>query len=80
MLDKILAMFLSFFENLAHEKNVFLSKACARKNGKSGICSSRQELSNEYLIAKIGVDTAENGPSKVWDRNLTKFDEPSSSG
>ena len=26
---------------------------------------SRQELSNEYLIAKIGVDTAENEPSKV---------------
>ena len=44
------------------------------------ICRSRQELSNEYLIAKIGVDTAENGPSKVWDRNLTRFDEKSSSG
>ena len=26
---------------------------------------SRQELSNEYLVAKIGVDTAENEPSKV---------------
>ena len=25
---------------------------------------SRQELSNEYLIAKIGFDTAENEPSK----------------
>ena len=29
-------------------------------------CRSRQELSNEYLFAKIGVDTAENGPLKVW--------------
>ena len=28
---------------------------------------SRQEFSNEYLIAKIGVATAENGPCKVWD-------------
>ena len=27
---------------------------------------SRQELSNEYLIAKIGFDTAENEPLKVW--------------
>ena len=25
-----------------------------------------QELSNEYLLAKIGVDTAENEPLKVW--------------
>ena len=29
-------------------------------------CRSRQELSNEYLLAKIGVDTAENEPPKVW--------------
>ena len=27
---------------------------------------SRQELSNEYLLAKISVDTAENEPLKVW--------------
>ena len=26
----------------------------------------RQELSNEYLIAKIGFDTAESEPGKVW--------------
>ena len=25
-------------------------------------CRSRRELSNEYLVAKIGVDTAENEP------------------
>ena len=29
-------------------------------------CRSRPELSNEYLLAKIGVDTAENEPLKVW--------------
>ena len=29
-------------------------------------CRSHQELSNEYLLAKIGVDTAENEPLKVW--------------
>ena len=32
-----------------------------------------------YFIAKIGVDTSENGPFKVWDRKkgalVTKFDE-----
>ena len=28
-------------------------------------CRSRQELSNEYFIAKFGVDTEENEPSKV---------------
>ena len=30
-----------------------------------GICRSRQELSNGYLIAKIGFDTEENESSKV---------------
>ena len=29
-------------------------------------CRSHQELSNEYFLAKIGVDTAENEPLKVW--------------
>ena len=27
-------------------------------------CRSRKMLQNEYFVAKIGVDTAENGPSK----------------
>ncbi len=27
---------------------------------------SRQALSNEYLIAAIGLDTEDNGPIKVW--------------
>ena len=29
------------------------------------MCRSRRELSNEYLLAKIGVDTAENEPLQV---------------
>ena len=29
-------------------------------------CRSRQELSHEYFLAKIGVDTAENEPLEVW--------------
>ena len=28
-------------------------------------CRSRQELSNEYLLAKFGVDTEDNKPCKV---------------
>ena len=32
---------------------------------------SRQELSNEYLIAKMGFDTAENEPLKVWITDLS---------
>ena len=32
---------------------------------RSALCRSRRELSNEYLLAKIGFDTAENEPSKV---------------
>ena len=30
-------------------------------------CRSHQELSNEHLLAKIGVDTPENVPRKVAD-------------
>ena len=36
-----------------------LSGAKARKS-----CSSRQELAKQYLVAKFGVDTAENEPLK----------------
>ena len=43
-------------------------------------CRSRQELSNEYLLAKIGVDTAENEPLKVWvDLFIIIFSPPYSS-
>ena len=31
-------------------------------------CRSRKELSNEYLLATFGVDTAENGPLKVCQK------------
>ena len=31
-------------------------------------CRFRQELSNEYLLTKFGVDTAENGPLKVCQK------------
>ena len=44
---------------------------------RSPSCRSRRELSNEYLLAKIGVDTAENEPCKdlqassaLWNREI----------
>ena len=45
-------------------------------------CRSRQELSNEYLLAKFGVDTAENERLKVplifkpWDLIFTEPPRP----
>ena len=33
------------------------------------MCRSRRELSNAYLLAKFGFDTAENEPSKVRARH-----------
>ena len=35
---------------------------------RSALFRSRRELSNEYLLAKIGVDTAENEPLEVWGK------------
>ena len=32
---------------------------------RNALCRSRRELSNAYLLAKFGFDTAENEPSKV---------------
>ena len=37
----------------------------ARTVQRCALCRSRRELSNEYLLAKFGFDTAENEPSKV---------------
>ena len=45
---------------------IFNFSSFLQKTHKCKSCRSRQELSNEYLLAKIGVDTAENEPLKVW--------------
>ena len=37
----------------------------ARTVQRCAFCRSRRELSNAYLVAKFGFDTAENEPSKV---------------
>ena len=58
--EKMLTMFGWNFEIWAVQKY---------KTLKCKSCRSRQELSNEYFLAKIGVDTAENEPLKVWEEN-----------
>ena len=40
---------------------------------RSALCRSRRELSNAYLLAKIGVDTAENEPLEVWGQNSIQY-------
>ena len=56
------------------EKNLAVSdeKIEIRERSKtvqrSALRRSRRELSNEYLLAKIGVDTAENEPLEVWGK------------
>ena len=40
---------------------------------RSALCRSRRELSNAYLLAKIGVDTAENVPLEVWGENSIQY-------
>ena len=45
----------------------FLLKYCDLSVAKvCKFCRSRQELSNEYSLANIGVDTAENDLLEVW--------------
>ena len=39
------------------------------KTHKCKSCRSRQELSNEHLLAKFGFDTAENEPLKICKKN-----------
>ena len=49
------------------------AKVCKTHKCKS--CRFRQELSNGYLyfLAKLGFDTAENGPLKIWHKSAKRF-------
>ena len=50
------------------KKNIaifYKKKLYCRAVRRSALCRSRRELSNAYLLAKFGFDTAENEPSKV---------------
>ena len=41
---------------------------------RSALCRSRRELSNEYLLAKFGFDTAENEPYYFVSSSSRKFE------
>ena len=57
-----------FDENFLKHSGLSGAKACKS-------CRSRQALSNEYLLAKFGVDTEENEPSKVCSLPPGKIDQ-----
>ena len=62
-------LFGALLQPLAPQKKLqqVLMKKLILENGAKACksCRSRQELSNEYLLAKFGVDTEENEPYKV---------------
>ena len=60
-----------FMVFLSDSKRAKVCKYCGsflQKKHKCKSCRPRQELSNEYLLAKIGFDTAENEPLKVCQK------------
>ena len=63
-LQKGLTKFSRIFEVGAVQKYVNFGSFLP-KDAYANIVRSRQELSNEYVFAKIGFDAAENGPLKV---------------
>ena len=44
---------------------IFREKYYFRAVQRSALCRSRRELSNAYLLAEFGLDTAENEPCQV---------------
>ena len=56
----------SFFPSF----RLWISKTVRR----SALCRSRQELSNEYLLAKFGFDTAENEPYHFVSSSSREFE------
>ena len=55
-ISKISEIFHKFWQN----SSKFLKKCDFRAVQRSALCRSRRELSNAYLLAKFGLDTAEN--------------------
>ena len=57
---------LNFILEIAKQLDAFLMTFSGLSGAKvCKSCRSRQELSNEYLLAKFGVDTEENEPCTV---------------
>jgi|OM-RGC.v1.027684772 hypothetical protein len=69
-IQQILANFATFCKNQQKKSAIFNEKIEIRERSqadsktvqRSALCRSRRELSNEYLLAKFGFDTAENEP------------------
>ena len=61
---------MNFTNSIAKKNWRFLTKKLRLENGaKECNCVDLGEsYSNEYLLAKIGVDTAENEPLEVWGK------------
>jgi len=55
--------------NPIFDKNILDSRAVERRRA---LCISRGELSNEYLVAKVGFDTAEEEASKRYPLSVSK--------
>ena len=51
-----------FGKKIAKFLAIFKQKLGLEKVERSAFCGSRRELSNAYLLAKFGFDTAENEP------------------
>ena len=70
--DRFLRKFCKILQNLEKslnfdekmKKSANFEFAAVQRNVESD--RSRKILKNEYSLAKFGVDTAENEPSKVW--------------
>ena len=67
LLPMVFLVFGIRFQNGAKERSFFPSFRLwiPKTVQRSALCRSRRELSNEYLLAKFGFDTAENEPCKV---------------
>ena len=63
--SKISEKFRKISQNFGKFQQMFRKKCDFRAVQRSALCRSRRELSNAYLLAKFGFDTAENKPSKV---------------
>ena len=73
-ISKISEIFRKFGKILA----IFRKKCDLRAVQRSALCRSRRELSNAYLLAKFGFDTAENEPCQV--ERGGRFCKPSGAG
>ena len=71
--DEKIEIFFLFGVVLARPFFPHFSPVDSKTVQRSALCRSRRELSNAYLLAKIGVDTAENEPLEVWGENSIQY-------